>query len=381
MTKEEEIKDLERQIAELDAKAKEYHNLEQCIKLTLNSIYGAFGNSYCYFHNVDIAQCITAQGKDAILYTEKLINKYFHEAWHKDKKAHTEMGIVVNKPCSKDVSVYIDTDSIYMEFSEVIKNCSGWEGNEKEFVMKLYQVRLKGYIERILQNYANHFNAENFLVFELETISKSAIWLSKKKYIKDLIWHDPDLDYESGTHVESKGIEIIQSSTPVFARTHLQELATYLLLTDNINIKEFTNKLKSVKKLFKLANIDDISFSKRVNNYKQYIINDYDKFEFGLKTPPGVKAAGYHNYLLNNSKYREKYNLIGNGEKLKIYYSKDPYCEVFAYSPGDYPSEIAPEMDYDTQFEKTILDPINRFVKVMGYKEYDKNLLYTSSVF
>ena len=78
-------------------------------------------------------------------------------------------------------------NSIYMEFSEVMKNCSGWEGNEKEFVMKLYQVRLKGYIERILQNYADHFNAENFLVFELETISKSAIWLSKKKYIKDLI--------------------------------------------------------------------------------------------------------------------------------------------------------------------------------------------------
>lgn len=381
MTKEEEIKELERQIEEYDAKAKEYHNLEQGIKLTLNSIYGAFGNSYCYFHNVDIAQSITSQGKDAILYTERLINKYFHEAWHKDKKAHKEMGIVVEKPCKKDVSIYIDTDSIYMEFNEVMKNCSGWEGSEKEFVMKLYQVRLKGYIERILQNYADHFNAENFLVFELETISKSAIWLSKKKYIKDLIWHDPDLDYESGTHVESKGIEIIQSSTPIFARTHLQELATYLLLTDNINIKEFTNKLKSIKKLFKLANIDDISFSKRVNNYKQYIVNDYDKFEFGLKCPPGVKAAGYHNYLLNNSKYREKYNLIGNGEKLKIYYSKDPHCEVFAYSPGDFPSEIAPDIDYDTQFEKCILDPINRFVKVMGYKEYDKNLLYTSSVF
>lgn len=272
-------------------------------------------------------------------------------------------------------------NSIYVEFSEVMKNCSGWEGTEKEFAMKLYEVRLKGYIEHILQNYADHFNAENFLVFELETISKSAIWLSKKKYIKDLIWHDPDLDYESGTHVESKGIEIIQSSTPLFAREHLQELATYLLLTDNISIKEFTNKLKSIKRQFKLANIDDISFSKRVNNYKQYIVNDYDKFEVGLKCPPGVKAAGYHNYLLNNSKYREKYNIIGNGEKLKIYYSTDKNCEVFAYSPGDYPAEIAPQIDYDTQFEKSILDPINRFVKVMGYKEYDRNLLYTASVF
>ena len=53
----------------------------------LNSIYGAFGNPYFYFFNVDIAETITLQGKDAILYTEKLINYYFKEFWIKDPRS------------------------------------------------------------------------------------------------------------------------------------------------------------------------------------------------------------------------------------------------------------------------------------------------------
>ena len=30
---------------------------------------------------------------------------------------------------------------------------------------------------------------------------------------------------------------------------------------------------------------------------------------------------------------------------------------MFAYQPGEYPYEFAPEVDHDRQFEKTILDP------------------------
>lgn len=380
--KRKELEELKKELQECVDKANEYHNLEQGIKLTLNSIYGAFGNRFCYFYNLRIAESITKQGKDVILYTERLVNKYFVESWHKDTKAHEKMGIKVVRPMSKGVSVYIDTDSIYMEFSEVMKTCESWEGTEKEFVQSLYKNRLKGFLEHILQKYADKHNADNFLVFELETIMRSGIWLSKKKYVKDLIWHDPDIDYESGTHIGATGVEIIQSSTPLFAREHLKELVKYLLLVDKVDVKEFTKKLKSIKRQFKLANIDDISFSKRVNNYSQYVLNDYDKIEFALKTPPNVKGAAYHNYLLNNSEYKNKYDVIGLGEKCKIYYIKPiGDVETFAYSPGDYPYEFAPQIDYDTQFEKCILNPINRFVQVMGLKKYDKNLLYTTSVF
>ena len=47
-----------------------YTAYEQAVKLTLNSIYGAFGNKWFHFFNINIAESITKQGKNAILYSE-----------------------------------------------------------------------------------------------------------------------------------------------------------------------------------------------------------------------------------------------------------------------------------------------------------------------
>ena len=54
--------------------AAKYTAYEQAVKLTLNSIYGAFGNKWFHFFNIDIAESITKQGKDAILYSEAIFH-------------------------------------------------------------------------------------------------------------------------------------------------------------------------------------------------------------------------------------------------------------------------------------------------------------------
>jgi hypothetical protein len=103
---------LQEELITIKEEASDYFNLEQAVKLMLNSIYGAFGNPYFYFFNVDIAETITLQGKDAILYTEELINKYFKYYWHKDLDTHQQMGITVTGRIDKPVGIYIDTDSV-----------------------------------------------------------------------------------------------------------------------------------------------------------------------------------------------------------------------------------------------------------------------------
>ncbi len=107
--------ELEKLLAEKESLAKRYYNMEQSVKLTLNSIYGAFGNQHFYFYNINLAETITLQGQDAILYTEALINKYFHETWHTDTELHASMGIKVTGKVLKPIGVYIDTDSIQKE--------------------------------------------------------------------------------------------------------------------------------------------------------------------------------------------------------------------------------------------------------------------------
>lgn len=368
------------ELQEVKKEASRYYNYEQGVKLMLNSIYGAFGNEYFYFFNVDIAETITLQGKDAILYTEEMVNKYFREFWHKDTAAHQQMGIKVTERVKSPIGIYIDTDSIYMKFEEVIAN-SDWQGSEKDFILKLYEVRLKDYIEKIMQKYADANNAENFLSFELESVAKNAIWLAKKKYMQNIVWKDPNLHYDELTKVSAKGFEIIQGSTPVFAREKLKDLITYILSVDKVDMGVFSSMLKDIKRQFKLANIDQIVEAKKVNNYQKYIVEDQDHFEVASKCPIGVRAAGYHNYLLNNSDYKKKYKPVGNGERLKIYFTTDTACDVFAYSPGEYPYEFAPPLDYDAQFEKVILDPINRVLKVMGFKQFNCSLIYTNGLF
>ena len=368
------------ELQKIKQEASKFYNYEQAVKLMLNSIYGAFGNQWFYFFNVDIAETITLQGKDAILYTEELVNKYFKDFWVGDVETHKALGITVHAKPDKPVGIYIDTDSIYMSFEEVIAG-TDWKGDSKDFILKLYKLRLKEFIEKILQKYADANNAENFLSFEMESIAKNAIWLAKKKYMQNIVWKDPDLHYDDLSKISAKGFEIIQSSTPIFARQKLTDLLTYIFSVEKLSMKDLTAILKDIKRQFKLANTDQISFSKKVNNYQKYITNDYDSFEIALRCPIGVRAAGYHNYLLNNSGMKKKYQPLGNGEKLKMYFTTDPVSNVFAYAPGERPYEFAPDVDYDTQFEKTILDPINRVINAMGFKGLNRNLIYTTAIF
>ena len=46
-------------------------------------------------------------------------------------------------------------------------------------------------------------------------------------------------------------------------------------------MKEFASMLKGIKREFKLENIDNISESKKVNNYQRYIVEDRDHFGSG----------------------------------------------------------------------------------------------------
>ena len=110
------------------------YNLEQAIKLCINSIYGAFANDYFHFRNTDIAETVTLQGQDAIKHTEKAVEKYFKEYWHKDKKLHESLGITCEvQPLTQHVWKYTDTDSGYIIFEEVMESCK-WEGTVTDFI-------------------------------------------------------------------------------------------------------------------------------------------------------------------------------------------------------------------------------------------------------
>lgn len=359
------------------------YNLEQAIKLAINSIYGAFANDYFHFRSTEIAETVTLQGQDAIKHTEKNVEKYFKEFWHKDKKLHEAMGITGEvKPLTRNVWKYTDTDSGYIIFEEVMESCN-WQGTVMDFILKINENRLAEYIQMVLQKYAESYNSDNFLDFELETIAENAIWVAKKKYVQNIIWKDGKI-FDPGSYISTKGLEIIQSSTPAFCRDKLTELVKFLFSKDKLDndaISGLTQVLKEIKKEFQLADIEQISSNRRIGDYNKFIVNDTNEFEIAKGCPIHVRAGAYHNYLINNSKHKNNFDMIKTGDKIRWYYAADQFCDVFGYLPGEYPYQVAPKIDIERQFEMFILEPLNRIIIPSGMPRLNRSLAYTISLF
>jgi DNA polymerase elongation subunit (family B) len=383
MDRSEEIKNLKEKIQSLTALKNEYKNEEQGIKLTMNSIYGAIGNNYFACFNPDVAEAVTLQGQDLIKYSSMLLTRYFHEFWHLDTELHEMLGISTPKKVVRPILTYIDTDSNYITFQEVVKSCD-YKGDAKELILKINEYRLKEYLRKSFDKYALKWNTKNYQDFELETFSKSAIFLGKKKYVADLI-------YEDGVHIESLsrlkiiGVEMIKGGTPPFVREKLTYLTKYIFSKgSSFVLRDFVQELKEIKKDFKMQEPRNISNAIAVNNYEKFVLNDTTNFEVGKACPIHVRASGFHNYILNNSKYKDKYQLIKSSQKVNFYFVKtksERENNVFAYPQGVFPYEFAPPLDYDEQFTKTILDPINRFIEAMGHNPISPNLFMVKVLF
>ena len=158
-------------------------------------------------------------------------------------------------------------------------------------------------------------------------------------------------------------------------------------------MEQLVKMLREIRKEFKIEDIENITKNLRISKYKYdpafgdqtgvtgHIVEDEDRFEIRKGCPAHVRGAGYHNYLLHNSKYVNKYHKIQQRDKVKMYYSTDKDCDVFSFLPGDHPYEFAPQVDHDLQFEKTIIDPVNRVLKVLNLQTLDRNLIYASALF
>lgn len=376
--------EIQKEIDRLEIIKMQKTNEEQSIKLLINSVYGAYGSKYFIMYNTDIAEAITLQGQDIIKNADKYLNLYFKEFWHKDVKLHEQLGVENVEPITGVMTFYNDTDSSYVTFVPVIRSCN-WQGDPKELILKLYDLRLKDFLDKCFDKYSEKFNTKNLQNFEMETISESAIFVAKKKYVLNPVWKDPGIHIESLTKIKPKGVEIVQGSTPPFVREKMKELMKYLFThKKSIQYADFVKILKDLKAEFKIQPVEKVSITKKISDYEKYVANDTDMsrpFEVRSKCPIHTRAAGYYNYTLNqNKKWKSKYEMVKSGDRVKYYYAEGE-DQVFAYHTDSFPYEFAPKMNFDLQFEKTLISPINRFLEVMGLPPVPGNLVTSKRLF
>lgn len=377
------IEEIDRELVRLHKLKNDFNNEQMAIKLFINSVYGACASPYFTCYNPQLAEAITLQGQDIIKFSSMVLNKYFKDYWFKDKELHKHLGITRVSPVVNDVSIYGDTDSTYCTFQEAIYG-SDFDGDPIEFITKMYKFRIKDYLIKAFDSYAKRWNTSNIQDFELETISAAAILLAKKKYVLDMSWED-GTRYNAHAKIKAKGVEIVQSSTPVFARIRLKDMLKQLFVEKkNLNLKAFVSQMKELKTAFTNEDINNIAFGSSIGDYEKGIACDTTKLEVLPHCPIHVRAAGYHNYLINqNPKLKKKYSLIKSGDKVKFYHALDDGGKpiVFAYLPGSFPYEFAPSVDYEQQFSKTIIDPLNRFIEALGFPTLSSNLVTSKQLF
>lgn len=460
------IEDLKKKALDLKKEIDYYNALQIALKLVLNGTYGAFATSYFILYNNYVAGSITAQGRDLTKKMNKVNEDYWYNQWHNDLELHEKMGIKDVTPISRNepVSIYADTDSLFVTFNPAINHCT-WKNlffkeenlnslnkkfiilskempnfnndncvgraksikelkelingdyelivangnfvkdrelndliktgsikseikwnwsNETDFIQGFDHYRYSGYFKNCLEEYAKSFGVDNKEDFELERISESIINIAKKKYIQHILFED-GISYEILNYIYPKGVELVRSSTPAFARDKIIDIVKYLFSNpDTFNIKDLLKLIKKLRKEFELADIDEISMQSSCSNYETKVLDDKNlplKFVKGVHF--AVKSAAYYNYLLfKNKECQSKYEFIKSGNKIKYYYCKDKSInDVFAYIRGSYPIEFAPEIDYDEQFYKSILSPINSIIEPLGLPEITKRLSVVIDIF
>ena len=96
-------------------------------------------------------------------------------------------------------------------------------------------------------------------------------------------------------------------------------------------------------------------------------------------TPIHVRGALLYNDLIIKKGLQDKYQLIGDGDKIRFSYLTlpNPIREHVISAPDELPPELNFDkyIDYETQFQKTFLDPIKAILGVIGWDTEKRSTL------
>jgi len=333
-----------------------YNNIQMARKIQLNSAYGAIGNQWFRYYDLRNAEAITTGGQLSIRWIEKKLNEFLNN---------------ICKTTDYDYVVAIDTDSVYLRLENVVNGAFAGKEQIKEkvvdFLDTIAEKTIEPFIDKSYEELGDYVNAyEQKMQMGREAISDSGIWTAKKRYALNVY------DNEGVRYAEPKmkvmGLEIVKSSTPANVRGKLKEAVGIMLTGSERQLKDLVHKYKGE---FNSLSVEDISFPRGINEFTKY--KNRDK-----SVPIHVKGAK----LFNKLKKQHGINNIEDitdGTKIKFIYLKVP--NPHTQNVISFVSGIPPEfglgrwIDYDTQFYKSFIKPLEGILEPIGWDWEEKSTL------
>lgn len=326
------------------------YNTKQLVEKTLiNSLYGALANKWFPLFNQEMAAAITGNGRYFIRKMSNCIEDTLQKML----------------PQEKPYIVYNDTDSGYFHiepFMEMYQEKNpGKSINEYvDWADSFEKKVIQPVIQKSIDDFAKELNAYNKekIGCEREIISDCAVFTAKKKYYARVRDNEGTRYPEDSPKIKVMGLEIIKSSTPKWSQKHLKEAIPHILDKDETDLRNWVN---DIKQNFINADLNDIAAVGGVSRI-DYDIN-------GKSVPIGSRAAIRHNMFIEKYELTDSYAPIQAGDKCKRIFLQEPNkfnSNIIAYTNDTFIKEIDC-VDYDTQFEKNFLKPLELMVEPLDY--------------
>ena len=340
----------------LDFEITKYHNFQLVRKIQLNSAFGAIGNPFFRFYDIDCAEAITVSGKLAIRWIEQELNKYLNKL-----VGTTDVDFVIAS----------DTDSVYLCLDRVVQKIfknSTTDAKITETLEKLCKDKIEPFISSRYEELARRVNAyAQKMHMKRESICSKGIWTAKKRYMLNVMMGEDGV-LQKEPELKIMGIETARSSTPQIVRKALKTAISLIMNKGETAVQKFVEEFREE---FEVAPIDDIAFPRSVTGMEKYSCRTgvYKK-----STPIAVKGSLLFNYFLTKNGMDKKYQLIGEADKVKFVYLKEPNPlsvvsgkeQVISFM-NQIPKELNLDkyVNRDLQFEKSFKDPLKTILDVL----------------
>lgn len=400
MTPEEEIAQLEKQLAENNYKLEQLDIKQLAYKLIINSAYGAISSRQNPVGDDDLGNAITVMGSVSIQHVNKIVIEFV-----KKKMIERLENEIKDNPDNVDelkseietlrksndipgVLVANDTDSAMFSLTKCgVQICDGDKVTEEGYALV---EECDNYInEEFVKWYEKLTNSHNCrLNFKREKICDRGIWLKKngaRKYEdggeakKNYVVHI--LDNEGVKHPKFKytGVKFAKSVISGSLKELGKKIVENMLMTQD---RQCTDRL--VQKLYedfiKLP-IDSKAIIQRCQDMKKY--DNGGTTQFILGTPGHIRAALNYNRVLKEMNL-EKYQKIKSGDIAKIVFVEPNKfgIERLAYL-DEWPKEFDEVFSIDNKklFEKDLYDEIKRFYNSVDWPSFNPTDNFAFSLF
>lgn len=349
----EEYKTLKREIDNLNI-------LQHTIKILINTIYGYFGNKHSPLGDDELAESITLTGQAVIKESNRLLEKFIQE-----KAGLTDEGLAKETPI-----IYNDTDSSYISIKHLVKRLGLKMFDTKGKITAEYYKQVQD-IEDYLNEHIITWGKQALgsidcrFVFKREAIADVGLFLQKKRYVLHVL-DDEGIPVNKFKYT---GVEVVRTTMPAPIKPYVKKIIETMLLSKDLAA---TNKIfNETYDIFKKLPIQDVAFVMGIKGYEKYAAQ-CDGFNTAKHMPIHVKAAYYHNILLDRFNTGKKYEKISSGDKVRYFYTQQPNkfgISVIGYK-YDFPKEFESvfALNYELMFEKIIFSVIERFYEAVNWK-------------